>query len=218
MKLYKFKSLEGDGLLHSLDMIVNERIYLSTCDFMNDPYEGAWYQKEALSLLCNGDADDHTKQAAELYSIVKKTKFTSFTKRFKDTLLWAHYASGFTGVCFEFELSKKKHDIRRIDYDRKDGKPVISKADIEKVLKKSVKPQDIGILRSKAKCWKYEGEYRIFSNKNYIEAKPTRIIFGKTNYNNIFLGIAKKYDIQISFLDSANGKYSAYDLKRNANK
>ena len=206
MKLYKFKSLEGDGLLHSLDMIVNKRIYLSTCDFMNDPYEGSWYQKESLSLLCNSDADDYTKQAVELYSIVKKTKFTCFTKCFKNTLLWAHYAGGFTGVCFEFELSKKKHDIRDIDYSRKDGKPVISIADIEKVLKKSVKPQDIGILRSKANCWVYEEEYRIFSNNNYIEAKPTRIIFGKMNYNNIFHGIAEKYDIQISFLDFANGK------------
>ena len=49
MKLYKFKSLEGDGLLHSLDMIVNERIYLSTCDSKNDPYEGSWYQKESRS-------------------------------------------------------------------------------------------------------------------------------------------------------------------------
>jgi predicted cupin superfamily sugar epimerase len=94
MKLYKFKSLKGDGLLHSLDMIVNERIYVTTCNFMNDPHEGGWYQEEHLSTLCNSDADDYTRQAEELYSIIHKTKYTCFTKCFKNTLLWAHYAGG----------------------------------------------------------------------------------------------------------------------------
>ena len=214
MKLYKFKSIEGDGFLHSLDMIVNERIYLSTCEAMNDPFEGAWEPSEPRASRLMGNYLD---KAEKLRFKVDAIRFTSFTKCFKNELLWAHYAGGFTGVCFEYELSSDEYDIRNIDYE---GKPVISSSQIDEVIEGNLTPQDIGLLKSKAGCWLYEDEYRLFgkdsnpTNNNYIHSKPTRIIFGVKNlkYDNIFRKIAKKYGIQISYLEHVDNEYTTYDI------
>lgn len=51
MKLYRFRSLHGDGLLYALDMIVNRRIYLSTHDEMNDPDEGAFQVTDQKKII-----------------------------------------------------------------------------------------------------------------------------------------------------------------------
>lgn len=76
----------------------------------------------------------------------------------------------------------------------------------------------LGILKSKAKCWIYEDEYRLYqsehSNEEYIHAKPTRIIFGmkKLKYDNVFNQIVKKYSIQVSYLQRVENEYIAYDI------
>jgi len=198
MIVYKFKDLHGDGLLHALDIIVNKRIYLSTCDSMNDVEEGTWdvEPEEAFK-------DGFLEVAKKLRKIVDSIRFTSFTAKSTDVLFWAHYAGGFSGVTFEFNLNENKHDIREIKYD---GKPSLSLDTMQKVIDKEVTAMGTDILVSKSESWVNEKEYRLFhevdSQKPYFEIEPNKIIFGlkdKSRYD-ILRKVARKYDLQVSYL------------------
>lgn len=92
---------------------MSEYIFLLAI-FLNDPYEGGWKKTESLAFLLMSNMDDYLDKAGKLCSIVDNTRFTSFTKCYKNELLWAHYAGGFSGVCFEYDVPKKEHDIRHI--------------------------------------------------------------------------------------------------------
>lgn len=206
MKLYKFKPIHSESFLHSLDMIVNERIYLSTCDAMNDPAEGAW------NYLGVKDAT-YMDLAKSLRLILDSTRFTSFTRDYKNELLWAHYAGGFTGVAFEYELDEYKYDIRAMNYE---GKANLDRSQIAAIVKKDAAPQDFEVLLSKARCWSYEQEYRLFSKscETYITAKPTKIIFGMKNLiqNNIVHTISHKYMIPRAYILSNDGEFKIFDI------
>ena len=212
MKLYKFKSLDGDGFLHSLDMIINERIYLPTLGMVNDPHEGGWKSSESRASLLMGD-NDYLNKADKIRSVIEKIRFISFTSSFDNELLWAHYAGGFTGICFEYELSLDQHDIRKMDYK---GLPVLTPKNQEDILDGVIKPQDVGLLKSKAHCWYYEDEYRFYSDSNsnekYVSAKPERVILGARNlkYDDVIRQVVKKYDIPISYLHKIEDKYATF--------
>ncbi|MDB6061109.1 MAG: hypothetical protein JWM78_1212 [Verrucomicrobiaceae bacterium] len=212
MKLYKFKYIRSESLLHSLDMIVNERIYLSTCEDLNDPSEGAFRARYGEF----GTADNEVlTYAYALRKLINSTLFTSFASAFENELLWAHYAGGFTGVCFEYELDEKQLDIRPIQYI---GAPEISKKQADLLLAGHVAPQDLNILLTKSHAWVYENEYRLFSTSGsanpYLYAKPSRIIFGFRNqkYDDVFHAIAKKFDITISYLNPLKENYEYFDV------
>ena len=196
MKLYKFKSLQDDGLKYALDMIVNERIFLSTCDKMNDPNEGSWRAELPGYLLANISKVDLLKR------IIESKRFTCFTDSYTNELLWAHYANGFNGVCFEYRLSESLFDIRKISYT---SNPTLTDDIIQKIIDKEIQPQDAGLLKTKSDCWKYESEFRLYQSsegsEKYINAKPTKIIFGVRNFkwDEILLSIAKKYEIETDF-------------------
>ena len=212
MKLYKFKSLEGDGFLHSLDMIVNQRIFLAPCKSLNDPLEGSWSSTESrVELLVDNSLD--IKE--ELFFLIASKRTISFTRCFKNELLWAHYAGGYSGVCFEYDLSPEEFDIREIEYG---CPPSISIEQTKQILDGKLQPQELGILNSKSSCWKYENEYRLFQNgyskDEYISAVPTRIIFGMRDlkYDSVFRQISTKYGIPITYLMNNNNEFTTLEL------
>ena len=43
MKLWKFKSLSDKGLLHVLQMLATNQVFLPNCELVNDSKEGQWY-------------------------------------------------------------------------------------------------------------------------------------------------------------------------------
>jgi len=197
MKLFKLKSFSEKGLLYILDMIVNERIYLSTCDFMNDINEGDWDYTDPKD-------NKYIETAKKLRGIVDSQRFTSFLQSISHPLMWAHYAGGFSGVALEYDFDPSKQDIREIKYD---GPPFISKEQMERVISGSLLPQDIGILKSKPPCWIYEGELRLYGKGQgkYIEnIRPASIIFGVKPSNDSFVTreIARKFNIKVGYLNS----------------
>lgn len=214
MKLYKYKSLHGDGFLQALDMIVCERIYLSISDSMNDPDEGSW------SVIEHQDNNKHPDQeyldiAKKVRKITDAQKFTCFTKCATNPLLWAHYAGGFSGIALEYEFDESTYDIREIDYT---GIASVNLRQLQKIEEGSVSPQDIGILKTKAECWTYEGEYRIFGTEHdasYLcNIKPKSIILGvkDSKFSDLFKNISRKYGIAISYLNKRKEKYYIYKI------
>tara|TARA_R110002096_G_scaffold183757_3_gene361823 strand:+ start:40793 stop:41416 length:624 start_codon:yes stop_codon:yes gene_type:complete len=197
MTLYKYKNLYGDGLLHALDIIVNKRIYLSTCSEMNDTEEGDWDGEE----IYNQNSFNITY---ELRNKVNSIRFTSLTDTCTDVLLWAYYAGGFSGVVFEFEINENKYDIRKMKYD---GKAKLSLDQMKKIIDGEIKVMDTGILISKAPSWTNENEYRLFhecnSDNPYIEIVIKKVIFGLKG-EKIYAAlrdIVRKYEIPVNYLN-----------------
>lgn len=208
--LYKYRALSGDGVVHFLDAIINQRIYLANCDEMNDPNEGSWEYSDSPTIT----REKYLEAAKELRKIVDATRVTCFTKECTNPLLWAHYGGGFSGVVFEYKFDTKKFDIRPIEYKKKIQ---LKYNNILKVINNECLPQDIGILRRKDKCWIYEEEYRLFGeiggNDKYISCRPTRLIFGTRNlkYDNILIQIARKYRYKIGYLMSRKDEYYIFE-------
>ena len=121
MKLFKYKSLNGEGLLFALDMIVNKRIYLSTCEMMDDPHEGGF----EVTNQCKTDNEDISflDELKSVHEIVNKTRFTSFSTKADNPLLWAHYAGGYTGIAFEYDIPDNSSvlDLLPIEYSGEIG-------------------------------------------------------------------------------------------------
>jgi hypothetical protein len=203
MILYKYKSLQGDGLLHALDMIVNSRMYLSVCDPMNDPDEGSWQVFEHKEKIKHPD-QAYLNTAKTARQIIDRQRFTCFTKSATEPLLWAHYAGGFSGIALGYELDEKKYDIRLVEYE---GRACVTLEQLQKIAEGINPPQDFGILKTKAKFWIYEEEYRLFGQKNdnnYLESiMPESIILGVKDsiHSDIFQKISEKYGIRISYLN-----------------
>ena len=172
MKLFKLKSIAGDGLLYTLDMLVNDRIYLSTCVYMNDINEGIWKNTDENGFFEFIDIAQKFKY--KVYS----QRFTCFVTSVENHLMWAHYAGGFSGVAIEYELDSTKFDIQKISYI---GTPSVSKEQMQSVLNNEKKLYDIGVLKQKDNFWSYEEEWRLFGtdDSEYItNIKPKSVILG----------------------------------------
>jgi hypothetical protein len=196
MKLYKLKSVDGDGFFYTLDMIVNDRIFLSTCESMNDINEGRW-------TLEDGQNESNKRSANKLRKLINSRRFTCFVDGIYNPLMWAHYAGGFSGIALEYEIDEKKYDLRKIYYD---GIPCISNIQVEGILHDKLLPQDIGILKRKENYWNYEGEWRLYGkdrNNSYLNnIRPQSVIFGTkdTKYGEILRKIISKLDVRIGYL------------------
>ena len=197
MELYKFKSLSGEGLFYALDMIINERIYLSTRDNMNDINEGQWNNQFRIT----GPQNKGNLATIEKFKeLIDSQRFTCFVKNIENQLMWAHYADGFSGIALQFDLDDREFDLREVDYI---GIPDISIEEAEKVISGNVKPQDIGVLKRKDECWHYEKEWRLFSEETYLnKVKPTQIILGakKTKHHSMLETISGKFELPISYM------------------
>lgn len=149
---YKFRSLQN--LKRFVDIILNERLYASRYDELNDPMEGVYLtepsNRNIIRLL-----------REEKY----KTRICSLSKDYRHTLLWSHYADSHTGCCIEVSAVNERElptTVRYIEhipvvYDMKEGKELLS---------------------HKSTVWEYEKEVRYFRKTSYLNIRIHRIIFG----------------------------------------
>jgi hypothetical protein len=170
---------------------------------MNDPDEGSWQVFEHKEKIKHPD-QPYLNSAKIARQIIDRQRFTCFTKSATEPLLWAHYAGGFSGIALEYELDERKYDIRLVEYE---GRACVTLEQLQKIAEGINPPQDFGILNTKAKCWHYENEYRVFGSKsdsNYLDdIAPESIILGITDstYSDVFEKISRKYCIRISYLN-----------------
>lgn len=205
MKLYKLKSLHGDGLLHVVDLIVNERIYLSTHEFMNDINEAHW--------KCVGDCIrdiPFRETAQEFRKHADSIRFTCFIEDICNHLMWAHYAGGFRGVALEYEIDPSRHRVKKIDYR---GMPNVTKEAMDEVLKGRIHITETGVLKRKDSFWEYEDEWRVFGDpvSYYIQdKKPKALIFGSrlpesSVQHTVLKKISRMCGIKIGYLVPGSG-------------
>lgn len=165
MRAFKFRS--EDQVAYALDIIFNRRLYCSDWSKLNDPVEGAFsYQ------YLGSKRSDPADPVADIIKNKKQIKICSLSQTFDCHLLWAHYASGFSGMAVEVELPDSPR-IRPMIYEG-----VFAFLQLKDGFDPSVAADRV--LTSKYKEWEYEQEVRILHNAEWFNLdKPVvRVIAG----------------------------------------
>ena len=149
---YKFRSLLN--MKRFIDIILNERLYASRYDELNDPMEGVY-----LTNPSNGNIIRLLRQ--EKY----KTRICSLSKDYRHTLLWSHYADSHTGCCIEVSAINEREEPTTVNY-------------IEQIPTINEMREGKDLLSHKSIVWEYENEVRYFRKSSYLNVRIYRVIFG----------------------------------------
>ncbi|MBF7049329.1 DUF2971 domain-containing protein, partial [Campylobacter volucris] len=174
-EFYKFRALQKCKNQYILPEKVEE-IFIKICLYapsfekLNDIEEGLFYHKGI------------SKSELEDIKNLKETKhicsFSSTQLKDYEKLMWAHYANGSKGIKIKFLLTNDT--AKKVTYKKENDEEQIYNNPIE------VKNDLNTILSTKNKCWEYEKEYRVISNKKYIPITITEVTFGKNiQYNDV---------------------------------
>ena len=159
MKAYKFRG--ADQFPFALDIILNKRLYCADWRDFNDPVEGTFYALEGGS--------EYEKKVERVIREKKNLRVCSLSHTYDSHLLWAHYASGFSGLALEVDLPEGNSEIKKeLNYPnvftRLSGNDPRDPSEIAEQ-----------ILTSKYMEWKYEEEVRILRQGEWFSlSDPVR--------------------------------------------
>jgi hypothetical protein len=165
LTLYKYRTLEPFEYI--ADIICENRFHTAQFFDLNDPMEG----------LFNIRGEITEEDVKELREATKQFRICSFSRTATHPVLWAHYASGFKGVCIEVEIRSTGpgFDLASVDYT---------------LSRSSIRPEQVGVtcllpqalLQRKAAEWELEQEVRAFASGEFIccrdSIKITRVLLG----------------------------------------
>lgn len=116
---------------------------ISKLDELNDPFE---------FLSVRGEEQSIRQQFRKMKTTISKTKgIISFSKNWRNPLLWGHYADNHKGVCLGMEIPDQL--LNKIIYasSRLEIRHPIDECWMEKM------------INTKFRHWRYENEHRIFA-------------------------------------------------------
>lgn len=156
MILYKYRSLTK--LEHTLDIILNQRLYSSIYLELNDPFEGIF---ETMFL------HKVYKKIEDLDSSVNdKIRICSFSSDLNDVRLWSYYADGHKGIVFEIDFSGlETRNNYKIIYPVEYSERLPWSSTTTVLGQLSIKE----ILSYKTNHWAFESEYRIIDESEHLE-------------------------------------------------
>jgi hypothetical protein len=148
MKLYKLKPISQ--FKYICDIIVNKRLYAAQWEQLNDPMEFAIRSNtwEGLA-ICK-----------EVNSRLFNLRVCSLSETYKDIRMWAYYAEGFNGIALGFEIDGNDTRLSKVRYTDRIHTLDPSYLDGSK---------DKEIYNNKFIHWEWEKEWRLVTDKKYIE-------------------------------------------------
>lgn len=171
--VFKFKSITAENLQHSLEIIYDHKLYLSSRTELNDPME-CGVGTISLGVTGSGYYAAIGIPHPDAESLMDAYKILSLTSLYNSPQMWAHYANNYSGVCFIFSTNGILSDIRRVAYSN--TKFHFNEQDLAM---KGIKP--IEYIRNayfyKSKNWEYQQEWRIVrpSTENHLHFNPTEL-------------------------------------------
>ncbi len=144
MLLYKYRSI--DNLWNSLDIIINQRVWCSEWEALNDPLEGRYHS----------DFDNRFDEIVNAHR--DQWRICSLSNSLDNFLLWSHYASGHKGIAIEIDIPEDNFDLSKVHYAP--FSPVFT--DISESLR-----DHRNLFEIKTPEWIYEKEYRILSKEKF---------------------------------------------------
>jgi len=198
MKLYKYRSLANFEF--TADILINKRLYAAHFKDLNDPMEGDF------------SPDDDVEYNKQVEAAIDSIRICSLSSDFTNPILWAHYADGYKGICIEIEIDESKLKANEVNYGPFNPIPSPNHRGVhgdETVYT----PHDWAevCLRGKYEEWKYENEYRLFSNTEFIDSgfQITSVLLGvriPEIYENILSRIiSNDIEIKRTEIDPLNG-------------
>lgn len=197
-RLYKYCPYNENYLY----ILINRKIWFSNPALFNDPFDCKYKFKdqvdrsefikyaskhipESLPELKNLSEKDNAyntivnNMTENAYKDLHNAGVFCLSRYDNNILMWSHYADGHKGFCIEFERnSDPDNDLG--NYDMTSQVKYI-RSDYEKVTILNKNSSDM-YFYTKAKNWKYEGEWRLISKKHSetrrLPGKITAIIFG----------------------------------------
>lgn len=156
--LYKYRTTSN--FKNFVDIILNNRLYASKYDTLNDPMEGHY--------LYNDGVLDNTILDL-IYSQKQQLKVCALSKNPDNFLLWSHYADGHHGVAFGVRINDVNYSVNDIEY-------LSNLTIIDRYDAMTTKT----ILSKKLDLWSYEEEVRAFCETgNYIDVSIEKLIVGR---------------------------------------
>lgn len=188
--LYKYKSVTKDNIQYTIDIIENQRIFVSDYDFFNDPLEGYYYHVTlgvmgAGLYAAAGEFHRYYKEALKEYKVLCSTP------KCQNAQMWAHYADQFQGICIGFKTNKAFAEAENVRYVSKRYYREIREPS-PKVMKRIAK----NALLYKESGWKYESEWRLI-----LHQEGMYLPFGRREIKHIIVGhkMDGEYARQIKF-------------------
>ncbi|MBI3258005.1 MAG: DUF2971 domain-containing protein [Ignavibacteriae bacterium] len=218
---YKYRS-GGDHLERDLDCIVNNCIWSSEIQDLNDPFESMCeiqkFTEEVnqLAAIFKYVNDLKTENWHELIDklsttidfITNKAGIYSLSQTYDNELLWAHYANSHKGFCIEYDVKLLEGTL---GYPKVYSFPITYTNDIPNLeLRDMITQESNGdtlvkkILGVKSEVWEYEKEYRIITD-----------IIGKNSYHfsslkSIYFGLRMKKDERLKIMEKLKGRGIQY--------
>lgn len=155
---YKYRSLKDFKFF--VDIIVNNRLYAATYTELNDPMEGRYTSSAGVIERRIKDDIKAKKQT---------TRICSLSADCSDGLLWAHYADGHKGVVLGITIDKE-FIPKKVKYN--------GLAAIEIPCPDNFKESLEIIFTHKEQAWAYEQEFRVLTDKHFVDISIEKIIFG----------------------------------------
>ena len=159
---FKYKSLNGISFQYFVQMLLDEKIYASTFDKLNDPMEGAFLSDDSFCKEIKYTIN--AKYEKRIASIVRK----EHEERPTNMLMWSHYSDEHKGCCVEFHFQEPEdeenvHEVSYVDSIHADNPEEI---DVD------------NILTRKFYDWAYEHEVRYLGPKDLVPIKIDKIYLG----------------------------------------
>ena len=175
--LYRYRPFGSQAqMAREIRAIRNNCLWCSNFDALNDPMEGSY---EASPTLLKHPQYESIKS----YIAGQKGALgiCSFSETNDNELMWAHYASHFSGICLEYYFPQLKKTLPddvefvRLFYNEQTHRVFPSTANSSDIAKK--------ILSTKSHRWLYEREWRMFSRT----AGP-QSLYGVSCIRHVYIG------------------------------
>lgn len=155
-RLYRYRSIEN--LHRELKTIENAFLYCAAYKDMNDPMEGLYASSKRLQR-----STSYENIQKEILSNKRKIGVCSFSEVYNHELMWAHYASQFSGICIAYDLfALLKHlpedtSFVRMFYNEEVPNVGLTNRPADELAKM--------VLSFKNHRWLYEREWRMFAEQ-----------------------------------------------------
>jgi len=157
--LYRYRSLNSDDLLaRELGSIQDGYLWCSNFEELNDPMEGSY--RQTLRLRRNPRSADIREK---IFGQKAALGICSFSETNDNSLMWAHYAEKFCGICIEYKFAQLRESLG-------DGACFVRLGYSEqpcRVSSNALSEPDTAmkILSTKSHRWLYEREWRLFCSR-----------------------------------------------------
>lgn len=184
-KLYRYRPFLENEPNREIEALTESYLYAPTFAQMNDPME-AFYELNGISDMvirefAKGSEAGLIRLQNQVKEISTNLGLISFSTTNKDFPLWAYYASGFSGMCLEFDtamLSKgelKNENLTTVTYAET---PLAPLGVIEFTKEEIIR----AVFNRKPIDWQHEKEWRYvtgaFGKRYYPDLALTRIYLG----------------------------------------